>query len=349
VEIDTKDISVFIKDKVILVTGAAGTIGSELCRQIARFNPKRLLLNDLNENDIYFLRMELEKDFPSLALKTIIGDIKDVGLLKSTFSRYRPQTVFHSAAHKHVPLMEENPVAAVKNNILGTRNLIYASEHYRVERFVMISSDKAVNPTNIMGASKRIAEMMIQTKAKNAKTKFMAVRFGNVIGSSGSVVPIFKKQIERGGPLTITHPEIKRFFMTVGEAAQLVMQAAAIGNSGEILILDMGEQIKITELARNLITLSGFEPDKDIKIEFTGLRPGEKMQEEILLDIERDKATRHNKIYIAQPSNFDTGRLREHIKTLERYANLMDERNIAEKVREMVPSYSPLQSDRKTK
>jgi FlaA1/EpsC-like NDP-sugar epimerase len=245
--------------------------------------------------------------------------------------------------------MEENPVAAVKNNILGTRNLIYASEHYRVERFVMISSDKAVNPTNIMGASKRIAEMMIQTKAKNAKTKFMAVRFGNVIGSSGSVVPIFKKQIERGGPLTITHPEIKRFFMTVGEAAQLVMQAAAIGNSGEILILDMGEQIKITELARNLITLSGFEPDKDIKIEFTGLRPGEKMQEEILLDIERDKATRHNKIYIAQPSNFDTGRLREHIKTLERYANLMDERNIAEKVREMVPSYSPLQSDRKTK
>lgn len=341
VNISTEDISSFLRDKVVLVTGAAGTIGSELSRQISKFDPKQLILYDLNENDVYFLEIELRSSYPCLKFKTVIGDIKDIGLLKNTFSRYRPQIVFHSAAHKHVPLMEENPVSAIKNNVVGTRNLIYASEHYMVERFVMISSDKAVNPTNVMGVSKRIAEMMIQSKAKTARTKFMAVRFGNVIGSSGSVVPIFKQQIERGQPVTVTHPEVKRFFMTAKEAVQLVMQAGAIGKEGEILILDMGEQIKILDLAKNLITLSGLEPDKDVRIEFVGLRPGEKMYEETLLDAEHDKATKHDKIYIAQPNNFDPIQLRKDIKTLEQLANLMAERKIVDKIKEMVPTYRP--------
>lgn len=341
VDIDMEDISLLLRDRVVLITGAAGTIGSELARQISQFDPKQLILYDMNENDIYFLEMELKSNYPYLNFKTIIGDIKDVGLLKNTFSRYRPQIVFHSAAHKHVPLMEENPVAAIKNNIIGTRNLIYASEHYRVERFVMISTDKAVNPTSTMGASKRIAEMMIQSKAKTARTKFMAVRFGNVIGSSGSVVPIFKQQIEKGKPVTVTHPAVKRFFMTAKEAAQLVMQAGAIGKSGEILILDMGEQIKILDLAKNLITLSGLEPDRDVEIKFTGLRPGEKMYEETLLDAEHDRATKHDKIYIAQPNNFDPVQLQKDIKTLEHLANLMAIDKSIEKIKEMVPSYGP--------
>ena len=339
VEINTEDIAALIKDKVVLITGAAGTIGSELSRQIVKFSPKQVILFDLNENNIYFLEIELKANYSYFNFKTVIGDIKDIGLLKNTFSRYRPEIVFHAAAHKHVPLMEDNPVAAVKNNIIGTRNLIYASEHYMVERFVMISTDKAVNPTSVMGASKRIAEMIVQTKAKTARTKFMAVRFGNVIGSSGSAVPIFKQQIENGQPVTVTHPEVKRFFMVASEAAQLVMQAGAIGKSGEVLILDMGEQIKILDLAKNLITLSGLKPDEDVEIKFTGLRPGEKMYEETLLDIEHDKATKHDKIYIAQPDSFDPIRLRNDIKTLEQLANLMDEEKIIRKIREIVPSY----------
>jgi FlaA1/EpsC-like NDP-sugar epimerase len=326
---------------VVLVTGAGGSIGSELCRQIIKFEPSLLLLFDHNENDTYFLELELKEKHPYLKLKTIIGDIKDVGLLKHTFSKYKPDIVFHSAAHKHVPLMEENPVAAVKNNIIGTRNFIYAAEHYGVKSFVMISTDKAVNPTSIMGASKRIAEMMIQAKAKIAKTKFMAVRFGNVIGSSGSVVPIFKKQIEKGGPITVTHPDVKRFFMTDSEAAQLVIQAGAIGNGGEIFILDMGEQIKISDLAKNLITLSGLEVDEDIEIKYIGLRPGEKMEEETLLDIEHDKATKCDKVFIAQPSNFDPVKVRRDIKSLERMANVMDGPRIVEKIKKMVPFHNP--------
>jgi FlaA1/EpsC-like NDP-sugar epimerase len=339
VEISTEDIGSFIRDKAILITGAAGTIGSELSRQIIKFNPRQLILYDLNENNMYFLEMELKSKHPQLDFKTVIGDIKDIGLLKKTFSKYRPQIVFHSAAHKHVPLMEDNPIAAVKNNVLGTRNLIYASEHYMVERFVMISTDKAVNPTSVMGASKRIAEMIVQTKAKTARTKFMAVRFGNVIGSSGSVIPIFKQQIESGKPVTVTHPEVKRFFMAASEAAQLVMQAGAIGKSGEILILDMGEQIKILDLAKNLITLSGLKPDEDVEIKFIGLRPGEKMYEETLLDIEHNKATKHDKIYITQPNGLDPIRMRNDIKILDELANLMDEDKIIEKIKDMVPGY----------
>ncbi|MFH1798495.1 MAG: nucleoside-diphosphate sugar epimerase/dehydratase [Candidatus Omnitrophota bacterium] len=341
VEIDNDEVSSFLRDRVILVTGAGGSIGSELCRQISEFSPRLLLLCDHNENDVYFLELELKDKFPNVKLKIVIGDVKDIGLLKYMFSSYLPQVVFHSAAHKHVPLMEENPTAAVKNNIIATRNLMYAAEHYGVGNFVMISSDKAVNPTNVMGASKRIAEMMIQAKAKTStvKTKFMAVRFGNVIGSSGSVVPIFKKQIEKGGPVTVTHSEVKRYFMAASEAAQLVIQAGAIGKGGEVFILDMGDQIKIEDLARNLITLSGFEPDEDIKIKYIGLRPGEKMYEEMLLDTEHDKATKYDKIYVAQPEEFNPRELRRDIKTLEHLAQVMNTKKILEKMKEMVPSY----------
>lgn len=341
VEIDIKDLTSFISEKVVLITGAGGSIGSELCRQIAKFDPKLLILYDYNENDTYFMELELKRRYPYIKLKTVIGDIKDIALLKYVFSQYKPEVVFHSAAHKHVPLMEENPIAAVKNNIIGTRNLMYAAEHYKVESFIMISTDKAVNPTNIMGASKRIAEQIIQAKARIARTKFIAVRFGNVIGSNGSVIPIFRRQIQDGGPVTVTHPEVKRFFMTASEAAQLVLQAGAIGKSGEILILDMGEQIKIIDLAKNLIALSGFELDEDIKIKFIGLRKGEKMKEEMLLDAEHDKATKHDKIYIAQPNGFNLKKLHRDIKELEKLANLMSNGKIIEKIKEMVPNYKP--------
>ncbi len=341
VQINTDDVRAFIKDKTVLVTGAAGTIGSELCRQIMRFDPKLIVLFDYNENDIYFLELELKERYPYIEFKVIIGDIKDIGLLKHTFSKYKPEIVFHSAAHKHVPLMEENPVASVKNNILGTRNFMYAAEHYGVKSFVMISTDKAVNPTSIMGASKRIAEMLIQDKSKTARTKFMAVRFGNVIGSSGSAIPIFKSQIEKGGPVTVTHPEVKRYFMTANEAAQLVMQAGTMGKGGEVFILDMGEQLKIYDLAKALITLSGFKSAEDMDVKFIGLRPGEKMHEEMLLDAEHDKATRHDKIYIAQPNDLNSQKLRKNIKELERFATLMAENKVVEKIKEMVPSYNP--------
>jgi len=339
VEINRDDLRDFIQDKVVLVTGAGGTIGSELCRQIVKFNPYMLVAFDHDENNTYFLDMELKEKYPFIHFKTIIGDIKDIGLLKHTFTKYKPNIIFHSAAHKHVPLMEANPAAAVKNNIIGTRNFMYAAEHYGVERFVMISSDKAVNPTSVMGASKRIAEMIIQAKAKTARTKFSAVRFGNVIGSSGSVVPIFKHQIEKGGPVTVTHPEVKRYFMAAGEAAQLVLEAGAIGKGGEIFILDMGEPIEIKDLARNLITLSGLEVDEDIEIKYIGLRPGEKMHEELLLDAENDQATQYDKVFIAKPKDLDQLKLRREVKELERFAHLMDEEAIIRKMKEMVSNY----------
>ncbi len=332
-EIEIKD---YLFNKTVLITGAGGSIGSALCRQIVRFIPKEVLLFDHNENDVYFLGIEFLTKYPQIKFKTIIGDIKDIGLLKSVFSLYRPEVIFHAAAHKHVPLMEENPVAAVKNNIFGSRNLIYAANHYRAERFILISTDKAVNPTSIMGITKRIAEMILQAKAKMSKTRFMAVRFGNVLGSDGSVVPLFKKQIEGGGPVTITHPEVKRYFMSVNEASQLVLQAGAIGKAGEIFILDMGEQIKILDLAKELIALYGLKSDEDIKIEFIGLRPGEKLFEETLLNSEKDKATKAEKIYISQAGLFDSVFLRRQIKELAKCVNLMDEKKIINKINEIV-------------
>ena len=339
VQINKEDLVNFLQDKVVLVTGAGGSIGSELCRQIVRFNPYMLIAFDHDENNTYFLEMELAKKYPFIHFKSIIGDIKDIGLLKHTFTKYKPNIIFHSAAHKHVPLMEVNPAAAVKNNIIGTRNFIYAAEHYGVERFVMISSDKAVNPTSVMGVSKRIAEMIIQAKAKTSRTIFSAVRFGNVIGSSGSVVPIFKRQIEEGGPVTVTHPEVKRYFMIASEAAQLVLEAGAIGKGGEIFILDMGDPIEIKNLARNLITLSGLEVDEDIVIKYIGLRPGEKMHEELLLDAENDRATKYDKVFVAKPKDFDLLKLRRDVKELERYAHVMDEEAIISKMKEMVSNY----------
>lgn len=337
VRINEEEINSYIKNKCVLVTGAAGSIGSAICRHIIRFNPKLLILFDYNENNIYLLEVEIKTRHPQAKIKIFIGDIRDIGLLKHIFSTYQPQVVFHAAAHKHLSLMEENPAAAVKNNIIGTRNIIYAASHYRIERFVLISTDKAVNPSSIMGATKRIAEMVLQAKAKTTKTKFMAVRFGNVLGSDGSVVPLFKRQIEEGGPITVTHPEVKRYFMSVNEAAQLVLQAGAIGCGGEIFILDMGEQIKIVDLARNLIALSGLKPD-DVPIKFIGLRPGEKLSEEMFFDIEKGYTTKHNKIHIVQPNDFDPCRLRFQIKELERLANSLQEDKIIKKICELVPS-----------
>lgn len=336
INIDTKEINSYIKDKVVLISGAGGSIGSEIARQVARFGPKEIILFDHHENFVYFLTVEFKMKHPKVRIKTVIGSIRDVGLLKQLFSKNKPQVVFHAAAHKHVPLMEDNPVAAVKNNIIGSRNLIYAANHYGVERFVLISTDKAVNPINIMGMSKRIAEMILQAKAKNSKTKFMAVRFGNVLGSSGSVVPLFKKQIEEGGPVTITHPDVKRYFMSVTEAVMLVLQTGAMGKGGELFILDMGEQIKVVDIAQNLIALSGLTPAKDIEIKFIGLRPGEKLEEELLLDKEKDKATKNDKIFISQPEDFEAARLRKQIKHLERLTELMDDKAVVEAMKVMV-------------
>ncbi len=336
VNINESEIGGYLKEKVILVTGAAGSIGSELCRQIAIFSPKAIILIDHNENNLYFLNIELRARFKRLQIRLVIGDINDIGLLKEVFSTYRPQVVFHAAAYKHVPLMEENPIAAFKNNVLGSRSLIYASHHYNVEKFVLISTDKAVNPINIMGISKRFAEMFLQAKSKRSRTKFMAVRFGNVLGSDGSVVPLFKKQIDAGGPITITHPETTRYFMSIKEAVLLVLQAGAIGNGGEIFILDMGEQIKIVDLARNLVTLSGLELGKDIMVEYIGLRPGEKIREELLLDKDRDKITKHDKIYISKADDFDLQMLRQQIKELKKIASLKDAPAIVQKMKEII-------------
>ena len=318
--IEGKDIFDYICQKTVLVTGGGGSIGSELCRQIAKYSPKRLIIFDIYENNAYDLQLELRKNYPELKLEVLIGSVRDVKRLEEVFEAYKPKVVFHAAAHKHVPLMEDSPDEAIKNNVFGTYNVASTCEKFAVERFVLISTDKAVNPTNIMGTSKRVAEMVVQQfalsqKRNGGKTIYAAVRFGNVLGSNGSVIPLFKKQIQEGGPITVTHPEINRFFMTIPEAAQLVMQAGAFAEGGEIFILDMGEPVKIVDLARNLIEYSGYVPDVDIKIEFSGLRPGEKMYEEILLDKQRHTATKHDKIYIEQPIN-DTEKLVEEIYAL---------------------------------
>ncbi|MCX5679602.1 MAG: nucleoside-diphosphate sugar epimerase/dehydratase [Candidatus Omnitrophica bacterium] len=336
VTIDEKEIKGYLFEKVVLVTGAGGSIGSALCRQIVKFNPKEILLFDHNENNVYYLGIEFLTKYRHIKFRTIIGDIRDVGLLKNVFSLYKPEIVFHAAAHKHVPLMEENPAAAIKNNIIGSRNLIYAANHYKVERFIFISTDKAVNPTSIMGMTKRVVEMILQAKAKISRTKYMAVRFGNVLGSDGSVIPLFKKQIEEGGPITITHPEVKRYFMSISEASQLVLQAGSMCKAGEIFILDMGEQIKILDLAKEMIILYGLKPDEDIKIEYIGLRPGEKLFEETLLNSEKDKATKADKIYIAELDTFDPRILRKKIKDLETAANVMDSAAIVKKLQELI-------------
>ena len=317
VSLENSEIGELLKGKTVLVTGGGGSIGSELCRQIATFSPKQLIILDNYENNAYDIQNELTKNHPGLNLTTIIANIREKTRLEYILKQYRPNIVFHAAAHKHVPLMEANPTEAIKNNVFGTLNVAECADKFSVDRFVMISTDKAVNPTNIMGATKRIAEMIIQAFDKQSKTEFVAVRFGNVLGSNGSVIPLFKKQIEQGGPVTVTDPEIIRYFMTIPEAVQLVLQAGAMAEGGEIFVLDMGEPVKIYDLARNLIKLSGFEPDVDIQIEFTGLRPGEKLYEELLLAEEGVEATQNNKIYVAKPLYTDLAMLKREIDCLK--------------------------------
>ena len=316
VSLDIESISSYLKNQVILVTGAGGSIGSEICRQIVGFKPKQLIILDNYENTTYDLQNELLYKFPDLNLAVAIANIREKQRLETIFKTYNPDVVFHAAAHKHVPLMELNPAEAIKNNVFGTLNTVECADKYKVKRFVLISTDKAVNPTNVMGATKRIAEMIIQANSRHSSTVFAAVRFGNVLGSNGSVIPLFKKQIEQGGPVTVTHPEVTRFFMTIPEAVRLVIQAGAMAIGGEIFVLDMGQPVKIYDLARNLIKLSGFKPDEDIKIVFTGLRPGEKLYEELLLAQEGLEATKHNKIYIAKPIFTDLALLKREIEVL---------------------------------
>lgn len=301
IQTDMNEIASYLASKTVMVTGAGGSIGSELCRQIAKFHPAALLMLGHGENSIYEIEIELRNNFPQLKVIPVIADIQDRPRLEQIFGKNKIDVVFHAAAHKHVPLMESNPIEAIKNNILGTKNVADCSDAFGVKKFVMISTDKAVNPTNVMGATKRFAEMYIQNLDDRSETNFVAVRFGNVLGSRGSVIPLFKKQILKGGPVTVTHPEMIRYFMTIPEAVQLVIQAGALASGGEIFVLDMGKPVKISDLAKDLIRLSGFEPDKDIAITYTGIRPGEKLFEEILTGEEGVSATKHDRIYIGQP------------------------------------------------
>lgn len=335
---DLDGIMNYVQHKRVLVTGAGGSIGSELCRQLAKFRPMKLLLLGHGENSIFNIEMELRKTFPDLKLVTIIADIQDRERMKHIFNQYRPQVVFHAAAHKHVPLMERNPSEAVKNNVFGTQNVADCADEYGVERFVLISSDKAVNPTSVMGATKRIAEMYIQTMNASSSTKFVAVRFGNVLGSRGSVIPFFKQQIADGGPVTVTHPEMVRYFMTIPEAVQLVLQAGSFAEGGEIFVLDMGSPVKILNLAEDLIKLSGYEPYEEIDIKFTGIREGEKLYEELLTDEENVTATQHNRIFIGKPSELNRRHLELEILRLQRV--IADgSSSIKEIIDQIVPMY----------
>lgn len=339
VKLDNESLDEMIGGKTILVTGGGGSIGSELCRQIARFKPKLLLVLDIYENNAYDLENELHYDFPSLSVKTIIASVRDRVRLDQVFAHYRPEVVFHAAAHKHVPLMEKNPQEAIKNNVFGTLNCAECADKYRVRKFILISTDKAVNPTNVMGATKRLCEMIVQGMNKNSQTDYALVRFGNVLGSNGSVVPLFKRQIARGGPLTVTDKEITRYFMTIPEAAQLVLQAASCAKGGEIFVLDMGEPVKIYELAKNIIELSGLIPGRDIEIKVTGLRPGEKLYEELLLAEEGLRNTKDEKIYIANPLDIDLSTLKEEMAELSRVINEEDEWCVKEVLGRIVPTY----------
>lgn len=339
VRLDSCNIEKYIKDKVILVTGGGGSIGSELCRQISKFNPEQLLILDIYENNAYSVQMELNYTHPELSKKVIIASIRDLDRMKNIFSRYKPDVVFHAAAHKHVPLMEMNPGESVKNNIIGTYNVLKCCNDFKVKKFVQISTDKAVNPTNIMGATKRFCEMMVQAFDQVSSTEYVAVRFGNVLGSNGSVIPLFKKQIAHGGPVTVTHPDINRFFMTIPEAAQLVIQAGAIAKGGEIFVLDMGKPVKIADLARDLITLSGYKPDVDIRIEYTGLRPGEKLYEEPLMNEIALTSTEHDKIFVEKTNNIDIRFIEDSIGEFRNVVH-EDSESIFELMEKKVPTYT---------
>ena len=339
VQLDMLQLEKFLKDKVILVTGAGGSIGSEMCRQVCAFGPKLLLLVEQAENPLFFIEGELRKNFPDVQMKAVICDIAETTRVNQVYEQYHPQVVIHAAAHKHVPLMEGNPGEAIKNNVVGTRNMANAADTFGTDDFVMISTDKAVNPTSIMGSSKRIAEMYIQDLNNTSKTHFMTVRFGNVLGSNGSVIPIFNKQIIDGGPVTVTHPEMTRYFMTIPEASQLVLQSATMGSGGEIFLLDMGEPVKIVDLARELITLSGFRPGEDIEIEFSGLRPGEKLFEELSIEGEDMIPTKHPKIAIWKTISRDRQTLRSGIEKVIDIAHTQDRSQIVTAIKELIPEF----------
>ena len=339
VKVNLEEISGYIKDKVVLVTGGGGSIGSELCRQIARFEPKELLIFDISENSVYNLEFDLSSLYPDLKYMALIGSVRDRARIEYIFDKYRPNVVFHAAAHKHVPLMELNATEAIKNNVFGTLNVAEMADKFNAERFILISTDKAVNPTNIMGASKRIAEIIILMMSIKSRTVFSAVRFGNVLGSDGSVIPLFKKQIEKGGPVTVTHPEVTRYFMTIPEAVQLVIQAGAMAEGGEIFILDMGEPVKIADLARDMIRLSGLEPGVDIEIEYIGLRPGEKLYEELLLNEEGITATKYKKIYIAKPGFSDREAFEKELAKLKELI-FNSNAEVKEIIKRLVPNYN---------
>ncbi|GAA0182407.1 nucleoside-diphosphate sugar epimerase/dehydratase [Clostridium sediminicola] len=339
VKLDMKGISDYLENQTVLVTGGGGSIGSEICRQVSRFKPKRLIIVDIYENNAYDLQNELKRNYPNLNLSVLIASVRDKKRLISIFAKYKPDVVFHAAAHKHVPLMEDSPGEAIKNNIFGTLNTAECADTYGVKRFVQISTDKAVNPTNIMGATKRVCEMIIQSIDKVSKTKFVAVRFGNVLGSNGSVIPLFKKQIAEGGPVTLTHKDIIRFFMTIPEASQLVLQAGGYAKGGEIFVLDMGAAVKIYDLASDLIKLSGFEPNKDIEIKITGLRPGEKLYEELLMGGELNGQTNHEKIYIGKPSHIDFYKLRDKLAGTRIMIESEDNDLIFACIKDLVPTY----------
>lgn len=343
--LDKQGIKDYIENKVVMVTGGGGSIGSELCRQIAKFSPKLLLILDIYENNAYELENEIISNFKNLKEKVLIASVREEKRLENIFNEYKPQVIFHAAAHKHVPLMERNPEEAIKNNVIGTLNVAECAHKYGAERFVLISTDKAVNPTNVMGASKRMCEMIIQAIDKNSNTEFVAVRFGNVLGSNGSVIPLFKKQIAKGGPVTLTHKKITRYFMLIPEAAQLVLQAGAYAKGGEIFVLDMGNPVLIYDLAKDLIKLSGFEPEVDIKIEITGLRPGEKLYEELLMDEEGLRKTSHEKIFIAKPGEYDFEMLKLGVNALKKIADLGDVETLKTALQFIVKTYKRLDTE----
>lgn len=345
VQIDLSSVEAYLREKTILVTGGGGSIGSELCRQIAKCSPKCLIIFDIYENNAYEIQQELKKKYPFLHLEVLIGSVRNTNRIESVMQLYRPNIVFHAAAHKHVPLMEDSPNEAIKNNVFGTYKTARAADKYGVEKFVLISTDKAVNPTNIMGASKRMCEMVVQMFSRHSKTEYVAVRFGNVLGSNGSVIPLFKKQMAEGGPITVTHPDIIRYFMTIPEAVSLVLQAGAYAKGGEIFVLDMGEPVKIADLAKNLIRLSGYTLGVDMDIEYTGLRPGEKLYEELLTKEEGLQKTENDLIFIGKPLEFDEGEFFNGLERLEKV--VAEERfDVKEIVSEIVPTYHIRKEDK---